>query len=87
MSPATTLLRPRPYARLSGELLLLPLLPLRRPIKPLPAELWRQIFALALLDDDNSILARSLLTVCKAFKVSLRIPVSRIDLRLDTTRR
>lgn len=63
------LLQPRPYARVSGKLLLLPLLPLRKPVKPLPAELWHQIFALAVLDDEGSILARSLLIVCHAFKV------------------
>lgn len=87
MSTDTILLQPRPYARVSGRLLLLPLLPLKKPIKPLPVELWHQIFALALLDDEDTILARSLLTVCKAFKVSLRVPVTRIHLQLDTTRR
>ncbi|KAF8628240.1 hypothetical protein AX15_004016 [Amanita polypyramis BW_CC] len=68
MSPSTILLQARPYALVSGKLLLLPLLPLREPVKPLPAELWYQVFAFALLDDDKAILARSLLVVCKAFK-------------------
>lgn len=72
------LLQPRPYARVSGKLLLLPLLPLKKPVKPLPAELWRQIFAFAVLDDEESILARSLLTVCNAFKVSLHAPDSMV---------
>ncbi|KAF8689779.1 hypothetical protein AX14_003163 [Amanita brunnescens Koide BX004] len=68
MSTDTILLQPRPYARVPGRLLLLPLLPLKKPVKPLPAELWHQIFALALLDDESHILARSLLIVCNAFK-------------------
>ncbi|KAF8641190.1 hypothetical protein AX17_000825 [Amanita inopinata Kibby_2008] len=68
MSAGNILLQPRPYAQISGKLLLLPLLPLKKPSKPLPAEIWYQIFAYALVGDENGTLAQSLLTVCKAFK-------------------
>ncbi|KAK2461510.1 hypothetical protein APHAL10511_005973 [Amanita phalloides] len=74
MSSATILLQPRPYAQASGKLLLLPLLPLKKPAKYLPAELWYHIFAHAILDDEKATLARSLLIVCKAFKVKSYAP-------------
>ncbi|TFK77489.1 hypothetical protein BDN72DRAFT_46323 [Pluteus cervinus] len=66
----TILLRPRPYARLSGALLLLPLLPQPTPLKPLPGEIWTEIFRCALQSDPQDIgeTTRTLLTVCKAFK-------------------
>ena len=87
MSTDTILLQPRPYARVPGRLLLLPLLPLKKPVKPLPAELWHQIFALALLDDESHILARSLLIVCNAFKVSLHMHALGVYSCLITTRK
>ncbi|KAF8226327.1 hypothetical protein L208DRAFT_372951 [Tricholoma matsutake] len=59
---------PRPYAQLSGQLLLLPLLPYPKPLKPLPSEIWTEIFAYVLQDDDTAF-ASPLLRVCKAFKV------------------
>lgn len=58
---------PRPYAQLSGQLLLLPLLPYPKPLKPLPSEIWTEIFAYVLQDDDTAF-ASPLLRVCKAFK-------------------
>ncbi|KAF7967125.1 hypothetical protein HWV62_35718 [Athelia sp. TMB] len=45
------LLQPRPYARASGRLLLLPLLPPRPPTKTLPAEVWRDIVEVVLESD------------------------------------
>ncbi|KAF8899136.1 hypothetical protein BD779DRAFT_1666859 [Infundibulicybe gibba] len=49
-SDLNILLKPRPYARASGELLLLPLLPQREPFKPLPSEIWTEIFKALRLD-------------------------------------
>ncbi|KAH8111905.1 hypothetical protein DFH11DRAFT_1512447 [Phellopilus nigrolimitatus] len=37
------LLRARPYARYAGHFVLVPLLPKRTPLQPLPAELWRKV--------------------------------------------
>jgi hypothetical protein len=72
MSTQSILLRPRPYAQFSGTLLLLPLLPHRNPVKPLPSEIWTAIFAYALqYDEEETILAASLVRVCKGFKVSM----------------
>jgi len=74
-SAETTILRPRPFALYSGSLLLLPLLPPRKPLKPLPAEIWAEIFASALAYNKASrepapAWAWSLAAVCKAFHVS-----------------
>ncbi|KAL5533560.1 hypothetical protein ACEPAG_20 [Sanghuangporus baumii] len=48
------LLRPRPYERFGGFLILLPLLPKRAPLPALPAEVWRKIMALAMEDGSGS---------------------------------
>lgn len=75
-------LQPRPLSLSSGKLLLLPLLPRRRPLKSLPCELWTQIFELVLAGYDEPDQESShrikfgLLLVCKAFKV-------RIDCSID----
>ncbi|KAF9469673.1 hypothetical protein BDZ94DRAFT_1151715 [Collybia nuda] len=81
------LLRPRPYAQFSGTLLLLPLLPHRKPVKPLPSEIWTAIFAYALQHDgEEPSLAAPLLRVCKAFKeVALPLVYSHIRIRQTTT--
>lgn len=67
------LLQPRPYAQYSGRLLLLPLLPQPKPLKPLPAELWAEIFRWVVYSEQvlrDVTTPKSLLTTCKAFKVS-----------------
>lgn len=73
------LLYPRPLARYPGRLLLLPLLPHRPPLKPLPSEIWSRIFVQALFEENQDAqphsrhnnLRRSclsLMLVCKGFK-------------------
>ncbi|KAG1839219.1 hypothetical protein DFJ58DRAFT_908071 [Suillus subalutaceus] len=73
------LLYPRPLARYPGRLLLLPLLPHRPPLKPLPSEIWSRIFVQALFEDDKDAQSHnahsnlrhsclSLMLVCKGFK-------------------
>lgn len=75
MSTQSILLRPRPLNHYSGTLLLLPLLPYRKLSKPLPSELWTEIFSFALFSEGkSSTLARNLLVVCSAFKVRLVRP-------------
>jgi len=69
MSTERVFLCPRPYAQLSGQLLLLPLLPHRKPLKFLPSEIWTVIFAYVLQFDGDTACASPLLKVCKAFKV------------------
>jgi len=75
------LLYPRPLARSSGRLLLLPLLPHRPPLKPLPSEIWYSIFMQVLYGDDQNAQSHttyynalrscsSLMMVCKGFKAS-----------------
>jgi hypothetical protein len=44
-------LRPRPLARTPGSFVLLPLLPVPRPVKPLPAELWSKVLSYVVVDD------------------------------------
>ena len=73
------LLRPRPYARVSGALALLPLLPHRTPPRPLPSEVWAKI--LAYLFDEYKArrqqnAERSLLLICKTLTVRLSSPAS-----------
>ncbi|KAF8140483.1 hypothetical protein EV363DRAFT_1426886 [Boletus edulis] len=63
----TILLCPRPLARYGGRFVLLPLLPERLPLKPLPAEIWSRIFTLALSADVLSWCV-SLMLVCKSFR-------------------
>ncbi|KZP25368.1 hypothetical protein FIBSPDRAFT_888176 [Athelia psychrophila] len=68
------LLQPRPYARTSGRLLLLPLLPLQPPTKAstLPAEIWREIIANVLAFDEKhpefSSRKLAVLSVCKGLQ-------------------
>ncbi|KXN88936.1 hypothetical protein AN958_06807 [Leucoagaricus sp. SymC.cos] len=66
--PDTILLQPRPYAQRPGRLLLLPLLPLRTPLRPLPVEIWGDIFALAVAGGGEGATswAFSYLTICKS---------------------
>ncbi|PPQ79855.1 hypothetical protein CVT25_002911 [Psilocybe cyanescens] len=65
------LLRPRPYANFSGTLLLLPLLPQPKTLKPLPSEIWTEIFAFAFTGYSGRSGAKpwawSTLTICKSF--------------------
>jgi hypothetical protein len=68
MTTESIILKPRPYARYSGSLLLLPLLPQRPPFKSLPFEIWTEIFKFS-LNSGTRHLRRSLLTVCKIFHV------------------
>ena len=71
----TIFLRPRPYAKLAGTLVLLPLLPRPKPLTPLPSEIWGQIMTLAFArdvgDTETAPWSWSVLTVCKAFHVSI----------------
>jgi hypothetical protein len=78
MSTESILLQPRPYAQVSGRLLLLPLLPTRPALKPLPSEIWWKIIG-EVLDCGGQNTRRgygvpnrarlALLTVCKCLKV------------------
>lgn len=72
-SSETIFLQPRPYAQRPGKLLLLPLLPFRKPLKALPAEVWGDIFAFAVACGGREVTtwALSYLTICKSLKVSL----------------
>ncbi|TFK41954.1 hypothetical protein BDQ12DRAFT_677437 [Crucibulum laeve] len=78
------LLRPRPYANLSGNLLLLPLLPQKKPLKPLPSEIWTIIISHALVDKVTTTTQWpwSLLTICKAFK-EIALPVLYSNARMS----
>lgn len=69
----TVLLQPRQYARYPGKLLLLPLLPVRAPVKPLPIEIWRDIFFFAAAGSGSEATAwpLSYLMICKSLKVML----------------
>ncbi|KAF8167479.1 hypothetical protein B0H34DRAFT_646177 [Crassisporium funariophilum] len=88
MSPAETtqvLLRPRPYAQYSGTLLLLPLLPHRKPLKPLPSEIWTEIISFALAcgvtGEMDSSWSWSVVMVCKSFhEIALPVLYSTIQL-------
>lgn len=66
------LLRPRPYAKLAGTFVLLPLLPQPKPLTPLPSEIWTEILAFAFCNEkeDTTLWSWSFLTVCKSFSVS-----------------
>ncbi|KDR85596.1 hypothetical protein GALMADRAFT_53571 [Galerina marginata CBS 339.88] len=63
------LLHPRPYAKFAGALLLLPLLPQPKPLKPLPSEIWTEILAFAFASPSACERAWpwSFLTICKSF--------------------
>ncbi|KAH9950923.1 hypothetical protein B0H21DRAFT_720437 [Amylocystis lapponica] len=79
MSTTTTgvapiLLSPRPLERISGSIILVPLLPYKPPAEPLPPEIWTKIIAYVFQSyaNDNSqsrekreALGRGLLVVCK----------------------
>lgn len=73
MTTDRILLRPRPYARSAGALMLLPLLPTKTPVRPLPVEIWTRIFAYVLKGDPDNVFNFEsrlvLLLVCKTFKV------------------
>jgi hypothetical protein len=73
MSSVTTiLLRPRPFAKYAGVLLLVPLLPEPKPLKPLPAEIWAEVFSYVMESEcSGDTWSWSLIHVCKSFYVSL----------------
>ncbi|KAG2159604.1 uncharacterized protein EDB93DRAFT_1111104 [Suillus bovinus] len=89
----TVLLYPRPLARYPGSLLLLPLLPHRPPLKPLPSEIWSSIFVQALFEGGQDAQSHnahnnirrsclSLMLVCKGFKeVAMPLLYSKVYLR------
>ncbi|KAI6008402.1 hypothetical protein F5J12DRAFT_828519 [Pisolithus orientalis] len=85
----TLLLCPRPLARCAGRLLLLPLLPQRPPLKPLPSEIWSEVFSFVLSESlaanplaDRARLCMSLVMVCRSFKdVALPLMYGRIKIR------
>ena len=73
------ILQPRPFAQVSGRLLLLPLLPHKRPLKPLPSEIWAKIIGEVLVtartdaEQSNNSERVALLTVCKGLNVRMNI--------------
>lgn len=85
----TLLLCPRPLARYAGRLLLLPLLPRRPPLKPLPSEIWSEVFSFVLLQSiatnpsvDKARLCMSLAMVCRGFKdVALPLMYANVNIR------
>ncbi|KII93994.1 hypothetical protein PLICRDRAFT_153229 [Plicaturopsis crispa FD-325 SS-3] len=80
MSTSEILLVPRPFAVYSGRLLLLPLLPKRRPLRPLPSEIWSHVFEFILGVDTAA--RNGLLTVCKSFTdIVLPVFYSRVRIR------
>ncbi|PPQ64245.1 hypothetical protein CVT24_008648 [Panaeolus cyanescens] len=66
-------LKPRPFEKAAGTFLLLPLLPQPRPMKPLPVEVWAQIFAFSLAAKENDhndgypLKSLDFLIICKSF--------------------
>jgi len=76
MSTESILLRPRPYARSGGRLLLLPLLSPKPQSKPLPPEIWYDILGYVFYrdaEDSQTVVGKessklSLLTLCKSLK-------------------
>ncbi|KAI4521749.1 hypothetical protein K525DRAFT_361957 [Schizophyllum commune Loenen D] len=71
MSSTTTskvILRPRPYDKFSGRLMLLPLLPIRKPPVHLPSEVWARILDYVLDDTRETAEAWNLLLVNKELK-------------------
>jgi len=78
MSSSTTiLLRPRPFAKYAGFLLLIPLLPEPKPLKFLPAEIWADIFSYVMESECNgdTTWAWSLTQVSKSFYVSVECDI------------
>ena len=47
------LLSPRPLAAVPAAFLLVPLLPIKRPLKPLPAEVWAKIIRMAIEAEED----------------------------------
>jgi len=71
MNSTAILLHPRPYEKYAGILLLVPLLPKPKPLKPLPAEIWSEIFSFVLgTEREGRDILRLLTHVCKSFHVS-----------------
>lgn len=70
-SSETILLQPRQYAQHPGKLLLLPLLPVPKPTRPLPIEIWSEIFIFAAASSGRDVTTWSFsyLTICKSLKV------------------
>ena len=80
----SVLLRPRPFAKAAGSLILLPLLQQRPSTKSLPIEIWERILRYVFAEYDGQALdanlktrRRSLLLVCKTLKVR-RVRYSRL---------
>lgn len=65
-STQSVLLRPRPYAKRAGSFALVALLPPPKPAPALPSEIWTGIFEFLVAGSEA---LRSLLLVCKLFKV------------------
>jgi len=92
MTTEIVLLNPRPLARSSGRLLLLPLLPERPHLKPLPSEVWSKIFIEAIeltSERPNSgskehftPTALTISRVCKSFK-EIAVPVLYSHVRIN----
>ncbi|GLB35773.1 hypothetical protein LshimejAT787_0300610 [Lyophyllum shimeji] len=80
-SSQSILLSPRPYARFSGKLLLLPLLPAPKPLKSLPSEIWSEIIAYVLLSEGPRAAAGPLLRICKGFtEIALPLVYAAVEL-------
>lgn len=82
LSPQPVMLKPRPLQQNAGSLLLVPLLPDRKSVTPLPAEIWTNIFVHVYYSEDNvdptqnfrrraERYRRDLLLICKDLTVSL----------------
>jgi hypothetical protein len=85
LPPQPVILKPRPLQRNAGCILLVPLLPYRKTIAPLPTEIWTEIFVNVYYSDDNvdptptvrrcaELYRRDLLLICKALTVRLNDP-------------
>lgn len=80
--PQPVILRPRPLQLNPGSFLLVPLLPHKKVISPLPTEIWTKIFVDVYYGDDGldptpnirrraEQYRRDLLLICKALTVGL----------------
>ncbi|EKM61390.1 uncharacterized protein PHACADRAFT_247953 [Phanerochaete carnosa HHB-10118-sp] len=83
------LLRPRPFAKASGRLILLPLLPRKAVTKPLPSEIWAKILGYVFADyqrpssSGKAVGSKlNLLLVCKSLK-DVALPLYYEDIHLD----
>ncbi|KAF9786686.1 hypothetical protein BJ322DRAFT_665734 [Thelephora terrestris] len=93
LPPQPVILKPRPLQRNAGCILLVPLLPYRKTIAPLPTEIWTEIFVNVYYSDDNvdptptvrrcaELYRRDLLLICKALtNVILPVYYSRVWIR------